>query len=143
VRERASTDQEDPAMSTPTATTPEQAATALLEAFDALDLDALHAIFDDDPQGVDELSGGWRRGDAALDSYFAEITGAGIANVHSTLSDMETRTWGDTAVVTLVVDQTYDLGDESHAIRAPMTIVLRRREDGWRAAVVHAVALPE
>jgi hypothetical protein len=49
-------------MSAPTATSPEETVSLLFRAFDALDTEAIEAMFDADAQGADELSGGWRRG---------------------------------------------------------------------------------
>jgi ketosteroid isomerase-like protein len=100
---------------------PEQMVNELFDALDRLDIDAIESLFDDEPQGVDELSGGWRRGREALHEYFSQITSAGLADVRSTVTDVHTKNWGDTAVVTLVLDQTYTLEGEQHAIHAPST----------------------
>jgi ketosteroid isomerase-like protein len=42
-----------------------------------------------------------------------------------------------------VLDQTYTIGGERQAIRAPSTIVLRRRDDRWLVALVHTVPVAE
>ncbi|MEA2254065.1 MAG: hypothetical protein QOG35_110 [Solirubrobacteraceae bacterium] len=126
-------------MSTATAASPERTVNDLFTALDSLDVGAIEAMFDDDPQGVDELSGGWRRGRAALHDYLTEVTSAGLSDIHSTPSDVHAKEWGDTALVTLVLDQTYTMGGEHQAIRAPTTIVLRRGDGGWRVALVHTV----
>jgi ketosteroid isomerase-like protein len=131
--------QSEVVMSARAPSSPEQAVNTLFEALDRLDIEAIEALFDDEPQGVDELSGGWRRGRDALHDYFSQITSAGLADVRSTIADVHTKNWGDTAVVTLVVDQTYTLEGEQHAIHAPSTIVLRRVGDEWRVALVHSV----
>ena len=122
---------------------PEQSVRDLFDALDRLDIDAIEASFDEAPQGVDELSGGWRRGRQALHEYFAQITGAGLSDVRSSLSDLHTEDWGDTAVVTLVLDQTYTLEGAEHAIHSPSTIVLRRSAGEWRVALVHSVPVPD
>ena len=98
------------AMSAPAQSTPEQTVSELFDAFDRLDMDSAESLFDDEPQGVDELSGGWRRGREALHDYFAQITSAGLADVRSTLADVHTADWGDTAVVTLVLEQLHARG---------------------------------
>jgi uncharacterized protein (TIGR02246 family) len=130
-------------MSASTQASPEQVVRELFDAFDRLDVDSAEALFDDEPQGVDELSGGWRRGRQALHEYFAQITSAGLADVRSNLTDLHTSDWGDTAVVTLVLDQTYTLEGEQHAVHAPSTFVLRRQDGRWRLALVHSVPLAD
>jgi ketosteroid isomerase-like protein len=122
---------------------PEEVVGELFRAFDALDLTRVEALAADDIQGVDELSGGWRRGRGALRAYFEEVKAAGLADLHSTTSDVTTTEWADTAVVTLVLDQTYSLGDESQQIRAPTSVVMRRESEEWRLTLVHSVPLPE
>ncbi len=114
-------------MSAPAKASPEQTVRELFDAFDRLDVASAESLFDDEPQGVDELSGGWRRGRQALHDYFAQVVDAGLTDVHSAIADVHTADWGDTAVVTLVLDQTYTLGSERQAVHAPSTIVLRRR----------------
>jgi uncharacterized protein (TIGR02246 family) len=130
-------------MSAQTSSSPEETVNELFEALDRLDLDAIESLFDDEPQGVDELSGGWRRGREALHDYFSQIISAGLADVRSTIADVHTKNWGDTGVVTLVLDQTYTLEGEQHAIHAPSTIVLRRADDEWRVALVHSVPVDD
>jgi ketosteroid isomerase-like protein len=51
--------------------------------------------------------------------------------------------WGDTALVTLVLDQTYTLGGERRSLHAPSSVVLRREDGAWRIALVHSVPLGE
>jgi uncharacterized protein (TIGR02246 family) len=130
-------------MSAPAQSSPEQTVSELFDAFDRLDVDSVESLFDDEPQGVDELSGGWRRGREALHDYFAQITSAGLADVRSTLADVHTADWGDTAVVTLVLEQTYTLEGEQHAVHAPSTLVLRRQDRRWRVALVHSVPVQD
>jgi uncharacterized protein (TIGR02246 family) len=130
-------------MSAAAATTPEQTVSDLFASFDTLDIDAIEALFDDDPQGVDELSGGWRRGREALHDYLSEVKHAGLSDVQSKVSDLHTTEWRDAAVVTLVLDQTYAMGGERQAIHAPTTIVLRRRDDRWLVALVHTVPVAD
>jgi len=126
-------------MSAPAQTSPEHTVKELFEALDTLDLRAIESFFDDEPQSIDELSGGWRRGLEAVRDYFAQITSAGLSDVRSTVADVHATDWGDTAVVTLVLEQTYTLEGENHAIHAPTTIVLRRHDGRWRVALVHSI----
>ena len=130
-------------MAAPATTSPQATVDALFGALDALDVDALEALFSSDPQGVDELSGGWRRGRESLRQYLATVIGSGIADLHSTLSDVHVVEWGDVALATLVLDQTYSIGDRRSRIHAPATIVLRREDGAWRVALVHSVPLQE
>jgi uncharacterized protein (TIGR02246 family) len=125
------------------AASPQQTVDALFAALDALDVDALGALFATEPQGVDELSGGWRRGRDGLRQYLAEVKESGIGDVRSRRSDVYTLDWGDTALVTLVLDQSYTLGGERHSLHAPTSLVLRREDGAWRIALVHSVPLPE
>jgi ketosteroid isomerase-like protein len=130
-------------MPAPATSTPEQTLNELLRALDALDIDAIESMFADNPQGVDELSGGWRRGRDGLREYFDMLKGSGIADIHSKISDIHTEDWGDTALVTAVLDQSYSMGGEQTSLHAPTSIVLRRGGDAWRIALVHSVPLPE
>ena len=57
-------------MSPQTATSLEQQTRRLFELFDALDTDAILELTTEDAQGIDEISRGWLRGRAALESYF-------------------------------------------------------------------------
>jgi ketosteroid isomerase-like protein len=126
-------------MAAPAATSPQQTVDALFGAFDALDTDALEALFGAEPQGVDELSGGWRRGREDLRRYLASLSEAGLSDVRSTLSDEHVTEWGDTALVTLVLDQTYTVDEEEQSVHAPTSIVLRREAGAWRVVLVHSV----
>jgi uncharacterized protein (TIGR02246 family) len=130
-------------MSAPAGTSPQETVAALFKAFDSLDLPGAEALFADDVQGIDELSGGWRRGRQALHEYMGMITEAGLSDVHSTLKDVNTTEWDHTALVTAVLDQTYRMGGEAVSLHAPTTIVLRQEDGGWRIALVHSVPLPE
>jgi ketosteroid isomerase-like protein len=48
-----------------------------------------------------------------------------------------------TALATLVLDQTYDMGGHRAQIHAPTTIVLRLEDGMWRVALVHSVPMTE
>jgi uncharacterized protein (TIGR02246 family) len=130
-------------MPAPAITSPEAAVNALFGALDEVDVDTVEALFAADPQGVDELSGGWRRGRLALHDYLATVKTSGMADLHSTVTDLRLDDWGDTALATLVLDQTYTIDGDPRQIHAPTTIVLRREDGAWRIALVHSVPLPE
>jgi uncharacterized protein (TIGR02246 family) len=123
--------------------TPEQTVRELFATLDRMDVGALEASFDDDAQGVDEMSGGWRRGRESLHEYFSQITGAGLTDLRSSATDVHTKQWGDTALVTFVLEQTYTLEGERASLQAPSTIVLRRADGQWRIALVHSVPLAD
>src|SRR3954452_20843717 len=107
---------------------PQRTIDELFEALDRLDIDAIEALLAAEPQGVDELSGGWRRGREALHDYFAQIASAGLSDVRSTLADIHVEEGGDTALATFVLDQTYSYEGEPQSVHAPSTVVLRREE---------------
>jgi uncharacterized protein (TIGR02246 family) len=130
-------------MPAPAMTSPEAVVKALFGALDEVDVDTVEALFGADPQGVDELSGGWRRGRAALHEYLATVKSSGMADLRSTVSDLRLDDWGETAIATFVVDQTYSIDGDVRQIHAPTTIVLRREDGAWRIALVHSVPLAE
>jgi uncharacterized protein (TIGR02246 family) len=124
-------------------TAPDEVVRELFRALDALDVGRIESLFTDDIQGVDELSGGWRRGRDAVHEYLESVVEAGLANLHSELSDVSASEWNDTAVVTLVLDQTYAIGAEDQRVHAPTSVVLRRIEGEWRCALLHSVPVAE
>jgi uncharacterized protein (TIGR02246 family) len=130
-------------MSAPAVTSPAELVRRLFDALDALDTARIEALAAADVQGVDELSGGWMRGRDAVHGYFERIKAAGLTRLRSTASDVATTEWGDAAVVTLVLDQTYTFGRQEQRIHAPTSIVLRREGGEWRFVLFHSVPLPE
>jgi ketosteroid isomerase-like protein len=99
-------------------------------------------MLSDDAQGVDEISRGWMRGRAALETYFGQLEGM-VDEVRSEVSDIDTTEWGDVGVVTCVVDQSYSMQGQQQKITAPTSMVFRREGDEWKIAVFHSVPLPE
>jgi ketosteroid isomerase-like protein len=130
-------------MAAPATASPQDTVTSLFRSMDALDMDGIKALMADEVQGVDELSGGWRRGRRSLEEYLDVLAGSGLSDIRSSLGDLHTTEWGDTAVVTGVLEQSYRAGEASVSLRAPTTIVLRRHDGAWRVALVHSVPLPE
>lgn len=108
---------------------------------DALDAEAVKGLVTDDCEEVDEISRTWRRGRAAIAGYFDQVLSA-ISDVHTEVSDLITREWADTGVVTCVIDQTYRYEGRMERITAPTTLVLRREGGDWRIALMHTVPLP-
>ncbi|MGH2914356.1 MAG: nuclear transport factor 2 family protein [Solirubrobacteraceae bacterium] len=113
----------------------------VLALLDAMDLRGLAARFTDDAQGVDEISRRWTRGRVALDAYFAQLEGT-VTDVRSQLSDLHATTWDDVGLVTFVLDQTYKSEGQQQRITAPASMVLRREDDDWKVALLHAVPIP-
>jgi ketosteroid isomerase-like protein len=130
-------------MSAPVSTSPEQTVNALFAALDALDTDAIEAMCTADVQGVDELSGGWRRGRDAMHEYLEMVKGAGLSDARSGMSDLNVTEWGDASLVTFLLDQTYRIGGEDQSVHAPTTIALRREDGAWRVCLVHSVPMAE
>jgi ketosteroid isomerase-like protein len=113
-----------------------------LELLDSLDMSGLAAMFTDDAQGVDEISRGWTRGRAALEAYLAQLEGT-VANVRSQLSDFHATTWGDTGLVTFVLDQTYSINEQVQRLSAPTSLLFLRQDDDWKVALIHSVPIPD
>jgi ketosteroid isomerase-like protein len=114
----------------------------ILDLLDAMDLRGLAARFTDDAQGVDEISRSWVRGRAALDAYFVQLEGT-VSEVRSQLRDFHAATWNDVGLVTFVLDQTYKSNGQEQRITAPASMVLRREDDDWKVALIHAVPISE
>jgi ketosteroid isomerase-like protein len=129
-------------MSEQTVAALEQATRRLLEHLDAMDLTGLGAMITDDAQSIDEISRNWRRGRAALESYLSQLDGT-VTDVRSQISDLHAMSWGDTGLVTFLLDQTYQTDGEHNTISAPTSLLFRREEDAWKVALIHSVPLPE
>jgi hypothetical protein len=114
----------------------------MLEFLDSMDLDGLGAMLTDDAQSVDEISRGWMRGRAAIESYMSQLKGA-VSDVQSRMSDAHETVWGDVGLVTFVLDQTYTMEGQRHAISAPTSLVFRHQDDDWKIALIHTVPIPE
>lgn len=120
----------------------EQITRRMIERLDALDMEALGAMLTDDAQGIDELTGGWRRGRESLNAYLSELPGT-VSDVRSQLTDLHATGWGDTGAVTFVLEQTYLMDGETHRLSAPTSLVFRRQGDEWKVALIHSAPLPE
>jgi SnoaL-like domain len=120
----------------------QQTVSRLLERLDAMDLEALGGMVDDEVQGVDEIARGWMRGRPAIERYLSQLKDT-VSDVRSRMSDVQEDAWGDAGLVTFVLDQTYTLGGQQQTISAPTSIVFRRRESDWKIVLIHTVPLPE
>ena len=112
------------------------------EAVDSIDVDRIAGYLAEDTQSVDELSRGWLRGRANLEEYLRLIKNS-VAGIESRLSSVQITEWGDTGLITCVLEQTYRIGGEEQQIRAPTSIVCRREDGDWKAVLFHSVPLPE
>ena len=120
----------------------QQTVSRLLERLDAMDLEALGGMLDDEVQGVDEIARRWMRGRPAIERYFAQLKDT-VSDVRSRMSDVQEDAWGDAGLVTFVLDQTYTLDGQQQTISAPTSIVFRRRGSDWKIVLIHTVPLPE
>ncbi len=114
----------------------------ILQLLDAMDLDALGATLTDDAQSVDEITRGWTRGRAAIDAYLEQLR-ATVSDIHSRARDLHATSWGDTGIVTFVLEQTYTLNETHQTLEAPTSMVFRRIRDAWKVALIHTVPLPD
>ena len=129
-------------MAQETATALEQHVRRIFELVDSMDTHAMAEMIADDGQGVDEISRGWMRGRDTIEQYFAQLENM-VEGVSSRVSDVHVSEWGDTGVVTCVVNQTYTMGGQEQEITAPTSITFRREGDDWKIAVFHSVPLED
>ena len=120
----------------------EQIVGRLLELLDAMDVETLGTMVTDDVQSVDEITRGWTRGRAAVESYLSQLEGS-VSDVHSRMSDVHEAVWGDVGLVTFVLDQTYTMDGQQQSISAPTSILFRREPGDWKIALIHTVPIPE
>lgn len=114
----------------------------MLERLDAMELDGLGGMVDDEVQGVDEIARRWMRGRPAIEGYFSQLKDT-VSDVRSRMSDLQEDAWDDAGLVTFVVDQTYTLDGQQQTIPAPTWIVFRRRGSDWKIILIHTVPLPQ
>ena len=120
----------------------ETVASDLMAALDSKDVDRIVASMGQDPQGVDEISRRWLRGEGELDSYLRQMLGA-VGDLRSELRDAQERVWDDVGVLTCWLDQDYTFEGNAQHISAPTTIVFRREGGDWKLVVFHSIQLPE
>jgi ketosteroid isomerase-like protein len=120
----------------------EQRVRRLLELLDAMDVDSLGTLLTDDVQSVDEITRGWTRGRAAVESYLSQLKGS-VSDVHSRMSDVQEAVWGNVGLVTFVLDQTYTMDGQQQSISAPTSILFRREPGDWKIALIHTVPIAE
>jgi len=124
------------------ASTLESMARELFDALDHKDFERLVRLATDEVQGIDEISRGWLRGRAAMEAYLTTL-GEQVSNIRSTLSAIRTVEVGEVGILTLLLDQEYDMGGQRTSIHAPTSIVARRVDGDWRIVLLHSVPLAE
>ena len=56
---------------------------------------------------------------------------------------MHETVWGDSGMLTCIVEQTYTLEGRQQHVAAPTSVVLRREGEAWRIVLFHSIPLPE
>jgi ketosteroid isomerase-like protein len=127
----------------PTEVSNESRTTEWLRLFDAKDVDGLWVIVATDFQGADEVTRSWVRDRPAMEAYLRDLLPR-ISELHSTITDLDVRRWGDIQVETGMMHQTGALVDGTKVEQdAPMTTIWRREGETWRLALIHSVALAQ
>ena len=77
-----------------------------------------------------------------MEAYFKSL-GEQVSNIRSRLTDVHAVEVGDVGLITLVLDQEYDMGGHRASIHAPTSIVVRRVDGNWRMVLLHSVPLAQ
>jgi uncharacterized protein (TIGR02246 family) len=120
----------------------EQAANELFSAFEAKDSARLTDLFSEDAQGVDEISRRWIRGRDELEAYLRQLIEV-VSDVQTELRDAREASWGETGLLTCWLEQSYTHEGRAQHVSAPTTIVFRRENGTWKAALFHSIPIPE
>jgi hypothetical protein len=91
-------------------------------------------------RAVDEITRGWTRGRAAIETYMAKLE-ATVSDVHSRASDLHATAWEGTGLVTFLLHQTYTVNSDEQSLQAPTSLLFRRSGDEWKVALIHTVPL--
>jgi ketosteroid isomerase-like protein len=106
-------------------------------AFEHVDLDRMHAVWDDD-EDVTCVHPGWPllRGRGRVMRSWALIF-ANTPYIQFFLTDVHVQVAGEIAVVTCAENILTSVGDAEGDATVVATNVFRRRDDGWRLVVHH------
>jgi len=106
-------------------------------AFEAADLDRMHAVWDDH-EDVTCVHPGWQllRGRGRVMRSWALIF-ANTPYIQFFLTDVQVDLDGDVAIVTCTESILTSVGDDTGDASVAATNVFRRRDDGWRLWVHH------
>jgi uncharacterized protein (TIGR02246 family) len=107
------------------------------QAFEGVDLDRMHAVWDDD-EDVTCIHPGWPllRGRGRVMRSWALIF-ANTPYIQFFLTDVHVQVTGDIAVVTCAENILTSVGDSEGDATVVATNVFRLRDDGWRLIVHH------
>ncbi len=122
--------------------TPLATVAAMLEGLARGDADAVLSRMTDDVAGVDEISRGWVRGAGPMAEYLDGVLSS-VSELRSEVSDEHTTIYGDVALVTCMLHQTYLVDGIPARLDAPSSLLLRRVDGSWRICLFHTVPLPE
>lgn len=114
----------------------------LWSALDRKDFASILTMLDDEVQLVDEITRRWLRGREEVAAHVRELESA-ISHLHSELSDVHERSWGDTGLVTGWLEQNYTLEGKPQHVSAPTVVALRRAGDVWKIVMVQSIPLPK
>jgi ketosteroid isomerase-like protein len=117
---------------------PEGVVRELFDAVDGLDFQRALATLADDVQSVNEMSRSWLRGKDSKAASYENIDGS-MSGGRSELSDVRTEVWGDTALVTLWLEQDYTHEGTTQHVSAPSSFLLRRDADSWKIVLIHSI----
>ena len=120
----------------------ESMARRFFEALDSKDFEQIAGFATAHAQAVDEITRNWLRGRVALEAYF-RLAAEHVSNIRSTLSDLHAVEIGDVGIVTMILDQEYEIGGQATSVHAPTSMVFRRVEGDWRMVLFHSVPLTE
>jgi ketosteroid isomerase-like protein len=113
----------------------------VFDALDRSDFPSIRRHLSDDAQAVEEISRRWIRGADEIGDYFSRV-GPMLSDCRSQLNDVREVAWGDTALITLWLEQSYLLEGQEEHVSAPTTMLMRREDDVWKIILMHSVPLP-
>ncbi len=111
----------------------------LFRAIDVGEEGTVLATFSDEVQRVDETTGEWLRGRSSVAAFVHGVLPR-VTDLRSELRDIAVRRWGDIEIETFVLRQHFVLDGTPHDVVAPVTMVWRHEDDGWKLVLAHEVA---
>ena len=117
---------------------PADLVSAFFAALDRLDADGVISFMAEDTAAVDETTNGWIRGRAAVAAVWVPMVES-MTSVSSQIDELAVHEFGETAMVTCRLRQTYVIHAVETRIDAPTTFVLRRAGGGWQIVLFHSV----
>jgi ketosteroid isomerase-like protein len=105
------------------------------------DAEALIASFNDDAQGIDEITRQWIRGKDKFADYLRRILNQ-IDGIKTRLDDVHESVHGDFGLMTCWIEQDYTLNGVATHVTAPTTVAFERRDGAWKISLFHSLPLP-